>query len=312
MTRLRDRDHVGARAVVALPLVLLLSSPAAADLTRDQCVSANARAQDLRRSGKLSAAREQLRQCSDFSCPSIVRDDCTQRLDELEKAQPTIIFDVKDGSGRDLVDATATVDGQPLAHTLDGSALRMDPGAHVFVFAKVGQPSVTQTFVLKEGEKERRERIVIGAAATTASSEAPTSYSATVLTEPEEASRKTGMSSQRLVSMAVGGVGVAGIATGTVFGILAVSAAHRQKTACASPTICSNFTEATSDHSGGETDATVSNVTFIAGGALLAAGAILFFTAPHAPETPPLATSGLLVAPSVAPGGGGVSVQGEF
>lgn len=103
-------------------------------------------------------AREQLRTCGDTSCPALIRDDCAKRLDEPERAQPAIVFDAKDGAGRDLSAVHVTVDGRPFAERLDGAALKVDPGEHVFVFTVPDEPPVSQTFVVKEGEKERRER----------------------------------------------------------------------------------------------------------------------------------------------------------
>jgi len=132
------------------------------DVTKDQCVDANTKAQSLRRSRKLVAARAQLAICADPRCPAMVRDDCTQRVDELEKVQPTIVFDAKDGAGNDLSDVRVSMDGKPFVGKLDGTALAVDPGPHAFTFEVTGQPIVTRGFVLKEGEKLRRERIVIG------------------------------------------------------------------------------------------------------------------------------------------------------
>jgi hypothetical protein len=54
------------------------------------------------------------------------------------------------------------MDGKPLVGRLDGTAVAVDPGQHAFTFEVSGQPSVTKGFVLKEGEKLRRERVVIG------------------------------------------------------------------------------------------------------------------------------------------------------
>jgi hypothetical protein len=136
-------------------------APPPVEVTKDQCVDADTKAQSLRRDGKLRAAREQLSVCINPGCPGIVRDDCTQRLDELERVQPTIVFDAKDGAGNDLVDVRVTMDGKPLAGKLDGAALLVDPGAHSFSFEVVGLPAVTRSFVLKEGEKSRRERIAM-------------------------------------------------------------------------------------------------------------------------------------------------------
>ena len=130
-----------------------------ADTTKNQCIEANSSGQELRRQGKLSAAREQLRRCVDVACPGLVRDDCTRRLDELEKVQPTIVFIARDASGSDVTNVAVTLDGKPLADKLDGSELPVDPGEHVFTFTRAGQAPVSATLVLAPGEKDRRETI---------------------------------------------------------------------------------------------------------------------------------------------------------
>ena len=113
------------RALCLTPFVFLvaLSARAAAEVTKEQCVSANSEAQSLRRAGKLAAAREQLLMCSSDQCPSLVSADCTKRLDELEGVQPSILFEVKDAAGRDLVGVTITMDGQATPFKLDGAAV---------------------------------------------------------------------------------------------------------------------------------------------------------------------------------------------
>jgi hypothetical protein len=287
-------------------VVSFASVPALADVTKEQCLDANGKAQDLRRAGKLSAAREQLRTCANQACPLLVRDDCTKRLDDLERAQPAIVFDAKDGAGRDVSLVKVTVDGQPLADKLDGTPLQIDPGEHVFVFTVPEHPAVTQTFVLKEGDRERRERIVLGPAVLvgTAAGAAPLS------TTPTGGESGSGMGTQKMVGLVAGGVGVAGVAVGSVFGLMTLSQASQQQTDCASSTKCANPSQAASDHSNATTDRTLSTVGFIAGGALLVGGAVLFFTARPSSEAP--AATGMLLLPNVGPGGGGVSLSGEF
>ncbi|HEY6463332.1 MAG TPA: hypothetical protein VIY73_24365, partial [Polyangiaceae bacterium] len=211
-----------ATTAIATTLALMLAAaPAAAEVTKDQCVDADTQAQNLRRSGKLAAARAQLQTCGDPSCPAMVRDDCSRRTDELEKAQPTVIFDAKDVAGRDLVAVEVSVDGQPLAKALDGTALRVDPGPHVFTFTSAGQPPVTLNLVLREGEKERHERVVVGTPAASPSTALPS-------TPPEPSGgggASGGMGGGRIAALAVGGAGVAGIAVGSIFGLMAASAA---------------------------------------------------------------------------------------
>src|SRR5262245_14249497 len=89
----------------------------------DRCVNANTAAQSHRREGKFGAARAELVVCVDASCPALVRDDCVRRLDELDGAQPTIVFDAKDEEGRDVSEVTVEIDGRPFAERLDGIAV---------------------------------------------------------------------------------------------------------------------------------------------------------------------------------------------
>jgi hypothetical protein len=291
-------------ACAGAALALAPGAALANTVTKAQCIDANTRAQDLRRDGELSAAREQLRLCTSPVCPGLVRSDCTKRLDELESAQPTILFDVKDGAGHDLTEVTVTMDGHPLADKLDGTALQVDPGEHEFVFRAPGQDPVTDKVLIKESEKARREKVVIGAAPPAA---APPPHTA----PPPEASTDSS-GTRRLIGLLAGGAGLAGIAVGSVFGLLTSSAIKTQKNDCSSATNCPNYPDAASAHNTWTTDGAVSTAAFIAGGALLVGGAVLFFTARHPAEQAPPATTGLVVVPSVGPGGGGMLLRGEF
>jgi hypothetical protein len=105
----------------------------------------------------------------------------------------------------------------------------------------------------------------------------------------------------------VGGAGVVGIAVGGIFGVLTASAASQQKSDCSSSTNCSNRGQAASEHSVGSTDSTVSTVAFIAGGALLVTGAVLFFTAKRDHQT-----TGFVVAPTAGTHTAGMLLRGEF
>jgi hypothetical protein len=153
------------KGLIAVPALLLLvaSRPALADLTKEECIEANVQGQELRSQSKLSAARDQLRACAAASCPGLVREDCTRRLDELEKVQPTIVFSAKDSAGNDVAGVTVAVDATP-AGTLDGSELAVDPGEHVFTFVAPGQPAVSRALVLSIGEKDRREQVIVAGA----------------------------------------------------------------------------------------------------------------------------------------------------
>ena len=283
----------------------LASALARAQVTKDQCVDANGRAQHLRAEGKLSDAREQLRLCANRACPAIVRSDCTKRLDDLESAQPTIAFEVKDASGADVVAVKVTADGKRLADKLDGAALAVDPGEHLFTFEIEGQPPVTRKLVLTEGVKGRRERIVL---APPPSAPAPAPPAPPTETNVPASAAGAGIGTQAVVGLVAGAVGVAGIAVGGVFGFLTLSEKSQQDSACGSPCSAASHAQAVNDHSTGMTDSTISTIAFAAGGALVVGGAVLFFTA-HPSQQP---ATGMLLTPSVGPGGGGLLLRGAF
>jgi hypothetical protein len=284
----------------------LMSAPARADVTRAQCIDANGQAQSLRRDEKLTQARNLLRLCADPKCPSTVATDCTKRLDELEVAQPTIVFDVKDGAGHDVDAIKVSVDDHPLADRLDGTPFQVDPGDHVFTFELPGQPPVTRHFVLTEGQKGRHESVMIGAP------ETPAPAAVTPEPVPAEEPSVTPPKSHRTLKtagMVVGAFGVAGVATGAVFGLLASSRWSSQQRDCGSPTNCPDHAQAVSDHSALTTDGAVSTAAFIAGGALLAGGVALFLVGNRQPAEPQ--STALVIAPS-AGAGATLQLKGGF
>jgi|CZKU01.1.fsa_nt_gi hypothetical protein len=263
-----------------------------ADATKDQCVDANGKGQELRREGKLAAAKEQLRICANPACPTMVRDDCTKRLDDLEKAQPTIAFEVKDASGADVSAVRVKVDGKPLAERLDGTALPVDIGEHAFTFEVAGHPPVTRSLVLTEGEKGRRERVAIGTATQSTAPAPPQARSPGPVPTPEvsapssaapvsfanePASTGGGMGTQKVLGLVAGGVGVTGVVVGAVFGLTS-KAKHDDASVVCPGGRCTdqNGVDRWSD---ARAAGNVSTAAFVVGGVGLAAATVLWFTA---------------------------------
>jgi hypothetical protein len=87
-------------------------------------------------------------------------------------------------------------------------------------------------------------------------------------------------SGQRTLGIALGGAGIVGLVVGAVSGAVAISRSNTSKANC-SPTD-PNFCNAAgvSARQGEQSAGTVSTVAFVAGGAFLAAGAVLVLTAP--------------------------------
>jgi hypothetical protein len=234
--------------------------------------------------------------CASPSCPSAIRDVCVQRIAILDASAPTVVFDVKAADGRELTEVTVTMDGRPLAERLDGSPIVVDPGDHVFTFAAAGQASVVEHVVVSPEDKGRREPITLGRAGAARS-------------EPETSSTHAGLGLQRALGLTLGGVGLAAIGVGSVFGALTISAWSSAKNACgASGTgncLPSNSATATSDRNSAQTEGTISTIAFIAGGLLVAGGATLFFVGGHTP-------SRVAIVPAVGPEAAGLECMGAF
>jgi hypothetical protein len=295
-------------SAAAVGLALAPAGAAADNITKVQCIEANTKSQDLRREGKLAEAREQLRRCGDSACPRLVRDDCTKRLDDLDKVQPSLVFDVKDARGGDVIDVHVSVDGRPLADHLDGSPLKVDPGAHVFTFEVAGQPPMTDKVLIREGEAGRHERVVFEGLNAAPAAPPAASPGAGLPDAVPDAHPSKG-NGQRTIGLVLGGVGVAGLAAGVVFWQLGSSAWSSAKQACGGDvSACTDVGSATSYRSTATTDATVSTVASIAGGVLLAGGAVLFLTAPGESH----AATSIQVAPSVSHQSAGLVVAGGF
>ena len=275
-----------ARLATSVAAILMLFGPdAAADVVQAQCLDANTNAQSLRREGKLADARAMLAVCAESRCPGPVRDDCTRWLDDVERAQPTIQFVVKDGAGSDVGAVRVSVDGHVLAEKLDGVPLPADPGERVFTFEVAGKPPVTRAFLLREGEKQRTERILFGAPIVVAG-QTPGRHGST----------------QRTLGLVGMGLGIAGVAVGSIFGVLASSAWNATKSECGTPQVCPNYSQAVVDHASTMTDSTVSTASLIAGAALLVGGGALFFTA----------GSSTTVSPDVGPSTASLVLKGSF
>jgi hypothetical protein len=307
------RKH--ARIVIAssaLGALLVISPIAGADPpSKQQCVSANSNAQTLQRAGKLRAAREQLLVCAVQACPEAVRDDCTQRATDVDAAMPTIVFEVKDAAGNDVAEVKVTLDGATLAERLDGSAIAIDPGEHKLAFESKGAPVVEKTLLVRTAEKNRHERILLGAATANPTSTPSTDSGASGGSRGSEESGEGGGGGRKTLGLVLGGVGIVGIGIGTLFALKASASWSNSKSECATATNCPNYDQAVTDHDSASSSALVSTIAFAAGGAVLAAGAVLFFTAPSSPSARANATA-LRVAPLVGAGSAGLVAKVGF
>jgi hypothetical protein len=303
---------VAATAVTAWP-----RSAHADDKGLSACIAANESSVQLRSQHKLLEARSKALECAADVCPALLRDACKHRVELANAALPTIVFDVKDAAGAD-VSVTVSMDGRPL-DTPQGTAISSDPGEHKFVFQAAGQPPVEKTFILREGEKDRREPVSVGPAAPAIAAPGNAGAApvggATAPPAPAAADTGTGAtawSTQKTLALVAGGVGVAGIAVGSIFGWMAHSSWSSSQTACPSASNCPEHAQAVSDHDSATSSALVSTIAFAAAGAAIAGGAVLWFTAPRTESMAGATTGSLRVVPGAGPASAGVLLLGEF
>jgi hypothetical protein len=118
MTGLNRRQGPLACFAVALAASTSLRLPVASGQTAKWCASRAEHAQRLRLAHKLLEARAELRACMDISCPPLVRTDCSNLLEEVEDAIPSVVIR-SDGAPQNVVnDGSVTVDGKHASNSV--------------------------------------------------------------------------------------------------------------------------------------------------------------------------------------------------
>lgn len=128
---------------------------------------------------------------------------------------------------------------------------------------------------------------------------APPSTGGTLATDVKS---ESGLS--RTLPIALGAAGVLGLGIGTFYGIKAMNKNSDAEKSCSGATCRDQAGLDLTEEA--QSAALVSNVAFGAGVVLLAAGVVLYVTAPSEKSNT------VALAPALAPGGGGVSVLGAF
>jgi hypothetical protein len=287
------RRASGVYRLLLVAAIALATCPALADPSKAECIAASERGQRARQAGMLLVAREKLSICIAESCPGPVREDCSQLLAELGGVMPTLVLEAKDSAGND-VGARVTMDGVLFAERLDGTAIPVDPGEHRFRFEVEGLPPIERTFILREGSKGRRERVVFG------SRVAKLAPGPRAETSSESAKSGSSGAVQRAIGLALEGAGAAGVVLGSVFGILAKVSWDSAHPEC-QPN-CS--TQSVQDSHTAESQATLSTVAFALGAALLVGGAFVYFTAPMPGD--------VAVGPTVSARSTGLDMRGSW
>jgi serine/threonine-protein kinase len=208
----------------------------------------------------------------------------------------------------DLAGLEVTRDGAAVGRAVWGTPVPVDPGVHSVTARAPGRKTWQGTVTIDAGglggviavpplepERAAEPRTATPPPASMPASPGPTSFP--LGTGPLEATHGSSGSGQRTGGMVVGGVGVLTLGAGTVLGILAKS--HLDESNANGHCTPDNRCDATGTdarHQALDT-AMASTVAFLAGGALLVGGLVLYVTAPGPHATPPARGTGLRSRP---------------
>jgi hypothetical protein len=242
------------------------------------------------RTGQTASAYHRFRQVEELA-----RDKDPLRAAEAKKRADALLprlatITVKEGTK--TADARVTIDGAPLERATWGTPRPYDLGSHeVLVEGRGRRINKTMTIARESDRLVVDPDELLREAAPTAGADTAEPIR---IAEPKDTSSTSPL---RSVGIVTAGVGLAGIAAGSVFGILAFDAKSDLEARCPQYPSCPLGSEAdvrSADdraHSLGD----ASTVSFIIGGGLLAAGIALYLVAPKSAAAT-ASTRGVVVA----------------
>ena len=292
-------------SLVAGGLLWSWARPAlAADPLAADCLASSAASLTLDTQHRLRAELAELLSCASAGCPPEIRQECVRRVDDVNAAIPTIIFEAKDEAGNDLSAVKVSMDGESLSDRLEGIALPVDPGSHLFTFEAAGRSQVRRRLVIREGEKRRLETIRL----TSPSEPGRSALSAPPVDRSPSGAPPVGLavrkasSSSNVLAIVSASMGVAGLGVGAAFGLQAISKRNDARKIC--PDVCPDQGGVDMWHDA-KRAATLSTIAFAIGGAGVAGGVILWLTGRPSSE----AVEG---EAQVALGAGTIAVRGRW
>lgn len=235
-----------------------------------------------------------------------------QRADALEPKLSKLTISVAP-ENRSIADFEVTRSGTVVQAPLFDSAVPVDPGEQVIEARAPGYVTFRSTVLVPGDGGTGALQIPPLTQAPGAAAAAEPEPSEAAPTPPEAVADETappmdrGASdgkTARTVGVVLMGAGALGLGVGGIFGMRAINKNKDADDECGSPNSCETKRgEKLNDQA--QTAALVSNVAFIAGGALAIGGLVLYWTAPDGSET-----SNLGAAP--IPGGAQLTYGGRF
>jgi hypothetical protein len=229
---------------------------------------------------------------------------------ELEPKLPTLTIVVS--AAADRADLQIRRDGEVVGRPGWGVPIPVDPGMHAVDAMAPGRKAWQgQADVEGVAAQASIEVPPLAETATDAVPSAPAPLAPasplSALSAPTPPPPVSHGSEQRAMGLVAGGVGLAGLVVGATFGVIAQSDNNNAKHNCPTETSCNpqGFAATTSAlHA-----ATASTIAFVAGGALIGVGLVLYLTAP---ADSPRSSGRLGLSPIVGANAGGLALHGGW
>jgi hypothetical protein len=215
------------------------------------------------------------------------------RIAALEPKVPKLV--VGPTPMADRADMQIARDGETLARSEWAVAIPVDPGTHTIVATAPGRATFKRTIDVPADGKTFEVRVPV------------LEETGVALGKGDEGVHdEGGMPTRKTVGLVLGGVGVVGVAIGTVTGILTFGKKSDAAALCTSyPLGCADPAAARALNGEASTMGAVSTISFVFGGVLLAGGTVLFLTAPKN-------VASLQIAPTFAGSSIGAVAGGRF
>lgn len=209
-----------------------------------------------------------------------------KRADELEGSLSRVTFEMAEGN-LEIEDLAVRQGELPVNRALWGTPIPVDPGQLKVIVEAPGYERWETTVLVGEGGSTATLSIPplvkLPEAAPPPPEEPPKKEPEQQVSFTQEDVKKPG-STQKTVGLVVAGIGALGVGVGSVFGLFAMQSESDAREFCDGDT-CQKGTDGLTFTDKAREQALVSTIGFAAGGALLAGGLTLYFTAPKKQET---------------------------
>lgn len=266
----------------------------------------------LERSGRSASAWAAFREAADMAHKAGQAEreaKAVRRANDMEKKLERLVIAVKaPAPGLEVKRGGVSIDAAAW-----GTPLPVDPGKQVVEASAPGKkPFSAEVQTAGPGKSVTVEIPPLDDSPAPVEAAAPPAPGAPLAAPPPPVDDNEGASTRRTLSYVAGGVGLAGVVVGSVFGLSASSKWNEaQDDHCRTASLCDETGLELADDA--RRSATISTLGFVLGGVGLAAGVALFVTSrghgDHAPVAARLTVVPVLVAGS---SGGGVGLSGRF